>query len=311
MKVALVALILSFPSASARSGEVQDRHGRIAGRLYELDPEVRAMTEKVLRKMNTDYEGMAKMGLRAKGERFDHARIEVTGVASNDDTNRMDPNLFDGQIKPSFSAIENMTPMERAAYQVAKLIDPARVGDTFPDIAEYAKAAAGITTPRARLKLKAYRDAEINELIAHSWGTELVYAAILNGEIRPPKKLIVVGVPDNDKAKWEMLAVYTGTEVHWVRADNDIVAQDGATRIASKVTTDFGARWKSLCGGETPNERTAKLITARSSRLSSRRSATCRGLRGMTAANIMRRLRVRARASSKAVGVSCVWTRAQ
>ena len=240
------------------SGEVQDRHGRVAAKLYELDPEVRAMTEKILRKMNTNYEELAKMGLQAKGERFDHARVEVTGVASNDDTNVMNPELFDKQIKPSFSAVENMNSAERADYEVRKLLDPARLGDTFPDLAEYSKAAAGETTPRARLKLKAYRDAEINEIVAHSWGTELIYAAILNGEIPPPKRLIVVGVPDDDKLKWMLLAAWTGTEVHWVRADNDKVAKAGAERIASKVTTDFEARWKALCGGKVPKTRTCR-----------------------------------------------------
>ena len=258
MKLVLLALIIAFPAGRSWSGEVPDRHGRVAARLNELDPEVRAMTEKVLRRMNTDYEAMAKKGLLAKGERFDHARVETTGVASNDDTNLVDPDLFDRQIKPSFSAIENMTLMQRAAHEAMKLIDPARIGGTLPDVAEYTKAATGETTPRARLKLKAYRDAEINEIVAHSWGTELIYAAILNGEIRPPKKLIVVGVPDDDKWKWMLLAAWTGTQVHWVRADNDRVAKDGAERIASKVTTDFESRWKALCGGHVPNTRTCR-----------------------------------------------------
>ena len=72
----------------------------------------------------------------------------------------------------------------------------------FSRLEEMHAAMRGEMTDRSKQTFAAYKDKDINELVAHSWGSEAVYAAILNGELRPPKKLIVVGVPDDNLEKW-------------------------------------------------------------------------------------------------------------
>ncbi|MBI2384556.1 MAG: hypothetical protein HYV14_00945 [Elusimicrobia bacterium] len=258
MKPLVIAVLLAFVVSGAHAQMIRPDHQDLAGRV--ADPELRAMTEQVLQRKNHYYVQEALRNLDKKGENFTLMRVEVTGVMSNDDTGAYDKNLFETQIKPSFSALENMTALERARYKFQRLIDPAHTGELVGDAVEYANAARGVTTENARKKLAAYQDAEINELVAHSWGCELVYAAILNGDIRPPKKLIVVGVPDNDRKKWALLAEWTGTEVHWTRAENDAVrnAQDRAAQIGldAGASVDFKAKWDAVCASGTPNTRT-------------------------------------------------------
>ncbi|MDP3541341.1 MAG: hypothetical protein Q8T11_02605 [Elusimicrobiota bacterium] len=256
MKRILIVALCLIPADGLRAAPSGDPHAELASEMYELDPEVRRTTLEVLRRKNAHYEQDALDNLAKKGEVFTYARVEVTGVMSSDDTAEYDEFLFEKYIKPSFSVRESGLrgllggPINEV---LKKLFPPVKTGeiirDASLDIQEFAAAAAGEMTDRAREKLAPYRGAEINELVAHSWGTELIYAAILNGEIRPPKRLIVVGVPDNDRSKWDMLAARTGTEVIWARADNDAVVLDAgmqlALRAAAKV--DFKAKWDSLC----------------------------------------------------------------
>lgn len=248
MRPALLALLLAFPATYSLGADV---HGDIAAKIR--DPELRDMTQKVLREMGTDYDALAKKGLTAKGERFDLARVEITGVGSNDNTYKVNQRIFDAQIKPSFtndenSILGNLRRGIKLGYEYfAPNSDPISAFQKLHDSVEFERAAAGETTARAREVLADYKHLEINEIVAHSWGTELVYAAILNGELRPPKKLIVVGVPDDDHAKWEMLAARTGTEVHWVRAPNDLIAKAGAHAVSRQFPVDYKARWDALC----------------------------------------------------------------
>lgn len=259
MKRALIVALFLLPADGIRAAAIGDPHAKLAAEMYELDPEVRLATLEVLRRKNVHYEQDALINMTKKGEVFTYARVEVTGVMSSDDTAEYDELLFEKYIKPSFSVRQSGLrgllggPINDV---LKKLFPPVKTGeilrDASLDIMEFAAAAAGETTDRAREKLAPYRDAEINELVAHSWGTELIYAAILNGEIRPPKRLIVVGVPDNDRGKWDMLASRTGTEVVWARADNDAVVLDAgmelALRAAAKV--DFKAKWDTLCANK-------------------------------------------------------------
>lgn len=257
MKLALIAALLFFPAAFSSAADVRSDHKELARAIS--DPELRKAAEQVLQRKNRFYEQDALRNQTKKGENFTYVRVEITGVMSNDDTGEYDPALIEKQIKPSFSAVENMSFLERATYNFRRKFDPLHTAELIGDVAEYTNAASGETTENARKKLAPFREAEINELVAHSWGCELVYAAILNGDIRPPKKLIVMGVPDNDHKKWDLLAAWTGTEVHWARSENDIVknAQDSAELIALKAaaSVDFQARWKALCDVTPPNER--------------------------------------------------------
>lgn len=207
--------------------------------LYELDPEIRAKTEQLLREKNRDYRHEAAIRLRDKGEHFDRARVEVTGMLSNDDTYRFNTEDFDDQIKPSHSNDQGRSVWSRLRTY----------GD---DKKEMAHAMRGEMSKRAKTTVAPFKNLEINEIVAHSWGTELVYAAILNGDLRPPKKLIVAGVPDDDRAKWEMLAERTGVELYWARADNDAAALDKGVKIAKEAArdVDFKAKWDAACAND-------------------------------------------------------------
>lgn len=252
MRHVFLAVLLTLPAASSPAVDVHDIHGELAAKI--ADPELRDMTQRVLRKMDTDYEGVAKKGLTAKGERFDHARVEVTGVASGDNTYKVNQTDFDRQIKPSFFVEESgwRATIQRAIKKAHKLVAPPlgpaeTAFEAMRDSVEFERAAAGEVTPHAKELLKPYKDKEINEIVAHSWGTELVYAAILNGDLLPPKKLIVVGVPDDDYPKWELLAARTGTEVHWVRSANDEIAKIGAAIAKKNSSVSYEAKWDALC----------------------------------------------------------------
>ena len=256
MRHVLLAAVLVFFAAQSGAVDVADV-ADVDMSLAAKNPEAAAkdVAQKLLRGKNGDFRMTAVAQLKEKGEFFDCSRIEVAGVRSSDDTNLFNQTDFDGQIKPSLSVKDNglTSPITGPVNDFLKKLFP-QVGvgedvrDTKLDSEEFKKAAQGEVTDQARKVLKPYKDKEINELVAHSWGCELVYAAILNGELRPPKKLIVVGVPDDDHAKWEMLAARTGTEVHWVRAENDKVAAVGAG-IAKKAaaSVDFGAGWDAIC----------------------------------------------------------------
>ncbi len=259
-------LCLALASSQSFAGvprSAADPHGKLASEIE--DPELRQVTARLLREKGRNYKKEAIKILRADGEYFDHGRVEVTGFMSSDNTDESNPSIADKQIKPSFSVEGSAPRLENAkkwlqwgiafpgiaggsASSIAGGIPPAVVADISLDYLEVTAAMRGETTARAKAKLASYKNKEIEELAAHSWGTELVYAAILNGEIRPPKKLIVTGVPDDDRWKWESLAARTGTEVHWVRAPNDLVAAGGA-KLAKFVTrdVDFLAKWAAAC----------------------------------------------------------------
>jgi hypothetical protein len=247
MRFVLAALIGLLLPCAALAGDAADTNARLASRVK--DPELRDMTERLLREMNTDYSGLADTGLQLKGEKFDHARLEITGVLSNDPTEAIEPGLFDQFVKPSFSNPEKLGFIDGVIDVIRHTANPTR--NLGFDVKDYRQAAAGVMTERAMKVLAAYKNKEINEIVAHSWGCELIYAAILNGAMRPPKKLIVVGVPDDDFAKWEELALRTGTAVVWVRAKNDKVASNGADLVKG-TGGDVKAAWDKACAGSTP-----------------------------------------------------------
>lgn len=215
------------------------------------DATVQDAAHKILRRMNINYRAVAVDGLKKKGEYFTFARIEVTGVMSGDDTYRHVTEDFDRQIKPSSSAADPDS-QGKGRNVLGRVLDPIGLGggalDVRFDLRETIAAMQGEVTEHAKKRLAPYKDKEINEIVAHSWGSELVYAAILTGELRPPKKLIAVGVPDDDFEKWKMLAARTGTEVHFARADNDLIAQEGAKLAKREAgSIDFRAKWDALC----------------------------------------------------------------
>lgn len=256
MKYAFLAVILAASSARAQG----DPHGDLAKHIK--DPELREATQMILRKMNPDYVTPAKAKMREEGELFNHARVEITGVASSDNTYKFNSNDFDGLIKPSYTnrydkrfeqVLEKLDPITRALAGIPEVGTTLAMGgfDSF----EFEKAAAGILTLEGQKAVKPYEGLEINEIVAHSWGTQLIYAAIINGAMLPPKKLILVGVPDNHYDKWQELAAHTGTEVIWMRSDNDKIAKLGAAIADRGPKVNYKKEWDRFCGANAWKDR--------------------------------------------------------
>ncbi len=243
MRFALIASLSILPHAYLLAKEALGAPTRMVSKI--ADPELRKMTLKVLRESPVDFAELARRNLVAKGELFDFTRLEIQGVGARDDSNRFDPKLFDAQIKPSHTAAG-----EDPGVMTSILSATGLPVDYLKDISEFQKAAKGEMTDRTKLVLSGLQDKEINELVAHSWGCEIVYAAIINGFLRPPKKLFVAGVPDDNFAKWQTLAARTGTQVYWVRATNDAVAIDAGAKIATWNTPEeLDTLWNQICSG--------------------------------------------------------------
>jgi len=144
---------------------------------------------------------------------FKFQRVEVTGMWSSDDTSRTHPEMFDKQLKMSF---------------LNELRNPGKIARAFQPVVNFAQDAMsalldtqGKLSGRGKEILSELKGATANEVVAHSWGTEAVYAGILTGYINPPRKLIVIGVPEANEEKWRALAKYTGIEVHVVGFSQD------------------------------------------------------------------------------------------
>ena len=142
-----------------------------------------------------------------------YQRVEVNGVETTENTSDKIPGMFDKQLKMSYMNEPNDSgKIVRALHDAFNWSS-----DMFSAI----KDMGGEPTAHAKEVLAAIQGQQINELIAHSWGTEAVYAAILSGFVPPPKKLILIGVPEENEEQWRMLAKYTGIEVHVVGFSTD------------------------------------------------------------------------------------------
>ena len=147
---------------------------------------------------------------------YDYQRVEVTGVWSHDDTSDQFGDYFDAQIKPSnlnADDLEHNTWIHRAVDYVKDVLhaDDDRNGQPSNDGSD----------AMASLKGKS-----INQLYCHSWGTDVVYNAILDGKIKPPHEIFVFGSPDHDPyGKWNELSLATGIKVHIINGEEDDVQQ--------------------------------------------------------------------------------------
>lgn len=164
---------------------------------------------------------------------YDHQRVEMKGIWSkSSDTNARWSGLFDLQLEPTHTGLTDDTisvPPVWFRDALAHLKDLHKLRqDTYNHISDSALDAV------AQLKEK-----DVNEIVAHSWGTEIIYNAILAGEIRPPRRLIVAGMPDRDMEKWRALSRHTGTEVIVYTNSHDPAA--GAARFLGGVGDNLGA----------------------------------------------------------------------
>lgn len=184
-------------------------------------------------------------------------RVELAGVGSTDDTGETLPNMIDKQLKTS-NFNEHFPEQQSIVdfYSVRKHVTGALNGIyTFfgKDLRESISDTRGIPSARSQYILDQLKNAKINELFAHSWGTEVVYLGIMNGSIIPPKKLVVMGVPDSNQEKWRILAAYTGIEVHVIgfEWDKARIAGEAVMKFKSglpKDTSSLQKLWDEKCG---------------------------------------------------------------
>ena len=191
--------------------------------------------------------------LKETGQWYDRSRAEVTGFGSTDDTNKELLGMFDVQIKPSHSkkvpAPENETMWEEAKRRAFDRAS--KPADAFKDARDAILDTQGNLTAKAKESLKPLQDQEVKEIFAHSWGTQIVYNAILEGVIKPPRRLILFGAPENNKEKWLLLAEHTGTMVIFAKDASDVVNAGGD--LAGKTANWWQAgqdekKWKQACG---------------------------------------------------------------
>lgn len=152
---------------------------------------------------------------------YAYQRVEIKGIWVKDNTDKTLPNLFNEQLEASHTG-EKGNEIATPAWAQAVFTHAKDLYDLHAD-------TNGKFTEAAKQAVERLRDKEVNEIVAHSWGSEIVYNAILHGDILPPRRLIVCGMPDRDKEKWLALSKYTGTEVVVYPNSRDPIA--GAARL--------------------------------------------------------------------------------
>jgi hypothetical protein len=199
----------------------------------ELGPEISDEEAALIEKLQKTPEQIAeervdkeaKEILREEGNLFDFQRVEISGIGSTD-PGRFGKKWFDRPVHlsdvsdPYKDDITN--PVQKTldwVYKELRFVYDAKhsVQSTFNNE----------LTEHDQEKLKALEGKSINEIYAHSWGTQAIYNAILAGVVSPPKKLVVSGVPEVDLEKWKLLADYTGTEVVFVYKTIDKIQNGG------------------------------------------------------------------------------------
>lgn len=192
-----------------------------AAQVVEIRGPVESEARERLSRIGVTFESLENDALIELGSdfvRYAHQRIEVTGNFSVDDTSKHDETLLDDQVKPSYLQYG----LARRATVLPTFDDAVEISDSFVslsygvgagkfyyfrqmlrDLGDSLYETAVAQTFRGRQTMASFKDKEINEILAHSWGTQIVYNAILAGDILPPRRLIVVGVPDKNIDKWQ------------------------------------------------------------------------------------------------------------
>ena len=207
------------PSQDTHSAPTTPESECSAKNEYDYDERARSqlagqgVTENQLRRMAE--ERLHKRGV----ETFDTQRVEVTGIISGspDATDLKFAGFFNYRVALSFFADHPEPPgfLEQKWYWLK---------NAFGDVEALRSDRAGIISARADSELRVLIDhSRVNELWAHSWGTDAVYAAILNDTILPPRKLMLFALPSTNLEKWRALSAATGTEIHIWGYDQDAV----------------------------------------------------------------------------------------
>jgi hypothetical protein len=223
---------------SVRLGVMADTPDIVAWKILERDRGTRTWAE---------LRDSARAELQRQGG-FDYKfrRVEVTGISSADDTEEVNPNVFNKQIK--FSHFNEVTAGSwwdrfwQGARKFAK------------DLGETKENLNVTATPHTKQMFEVIRGAKVEEIVAHSAGAEAIYIAILDGLVPPPRRLIVIGVPDEDKTKWAMLQSHTGIELHVIgfAADNMRRNAEFFKRIGNALSNEplperLETAWENAC----------------------------------------------------------------
>lgn len=208
-----------------------------------IDGDASFIARQRLEAKGADPESFKKQAIRNLSETQDiyaYQRVEIKGIFAKGDTNDALKNLFDKQIEASHLGEKGNT--------VIPVPAKARAGwNHLKDLYDLHDETYGEYTEAAKLAVKELKDKEINEIVAHSWGSEIVYNAILKGDINPPRRLIVCGMPDRDLEKWRQLSKHTGTEVVVYTNSSDPIA--GAARLGGWVQDRLGEAGRSQSPG--------------------------------------------------------------
>lgn len=176
---------------------------------------------------------------------FDIQRVEVAGMFAHHEPDDIYEPMFNERLK-----LSNFEPARESRGILLDTWD--KIRKVKREVTEAMSDTNGNPSERGAEVIGRLKGQRINELFAHSWGTEAVYLGILNGSIIPPKKLVVMGVPENNEEKWLMLAKYTGIEVHVVDFLEDKAKEAGSIGVLlssglPKDTSTLEALWKSKC----------------------------------------------------------------
>jgi hypothetical protein len=226
-----------------------------------LSKSIRQNAHDILRDERGDAYNLREEAVRDLKNRrvplFDLHRVEMSGVSSTAKTRF--GGFFDRRIQSS-----NMTrrdvqpawnvPQEDSSGAVVQylrslkgtIIEGYRFTLDCKDATN--ETLAGALTTRGHDVIRELKDKKIEEIYAHSWGSELIYNGILTGDIEPPKKLVVVGVPDRDYKKWELLQKYAGTEVVFAKAPDMVQMGGEALRVGGNAATSV-REWKENLAG--------------------------------------------------------------
>lgn len=215
--------------------------------LYPRDVlESKAWSDLAQRGINRDNirnEGRNRLKASAPDEPlYDLQSVEVAGMGSNDDTESVLPDAFDATIKPTARARRS-----RIASAAIPWIE--ELANIQQDARDAKKEIAGMLSNAGKSAIAPLLDQEVNRIVAHSWGTEIIYNAIFYGVIKPPRVLIILGPPDRNAEKWRILAERTGTQVMVFRADGDPVPEVGGM-FKSSLSSDptvLNEMWDKQC----------------------------------------------------------------
>jgi hypothetical protein len=245
----LIAVLLGLPvwvHAQSAASEIEGRRNK----LNETNPDVVDKVEEKYGGKFSMIESMEKEAAEKVKERraktgdtvYSVQRGEVAGIwePANDPDDKTFETMFDKRVFPSHLGFADTAVNY---YHLAAAL----LGRSIPyaeDLNSLSEEISGHLSKRGQDALQDLRGKEINQLVCHSWGTEIVYNGILSGFILAPKEVFVLAAPDDNTNKWMVLAEKTGTIVHYVKSPTDYADMAAAAEKSMGVKADDLLRLK-------------------------------------------------------------------